>query len=77
MDIFRYNFYGSSRIVIIFTSVRWVGGGGSWAAVVRSLKMSFMVHCSFEKGSQNQHFRSTLFVGRDEGYNIRVLCVRS
>ena len=37
-------------------------------------KMSFMVHCDFQKGSQNQHFLSTLLVGREVerkggGYN--------
>ena len=29
------------------------------------LKMSLMVYCDFEKGSQNQHFQSTLLLGRD------------
>ena len=27
--------------------------------------MSFMGHCDFEKGSQNQHFQSTLLVGKE------------
>ena len=36
--------------------------------------MSFMVHCDFEKVSQNQHFQSTLLVGR-EGVTKRVLGV--
>ena len=27
--------------------------------------MSFMEHCYSEKGSQNQHFQSTLLVGRE------------
>ena len=31
---------------------------------VHFLKMTFMVHCNFKKGSQNQYFQSTLLVGR-------------
>ena len=27
--------------------------------------MLFMVHCDFEKGSQNQHFKGTLLVGSE------------
>ena len=27
--------------------------------------MLFMVHCNFEKGSQNQHSQSILFVGKE------------
>ena len=50
-----------------------VGGRGS-RATVRFFKMSFMMHCDFEKGSRNQHFQSTLFVGR-EGSDKRSLCV--
>ena len=29
--------------------------------------MSSMVHCDFEKGSQNQHFQSAVWVGIREG----------
>ena len=39
-------------------------GRGS-RTTVRFLIMSFIVHCNFEKGSQNQHFQSTLLVGRE------------
>ena len=38
--------------------------------------MSFMVHCNFEKGSQNQHFQSTILVGREDhkkGYSVYAL----
>ena len=35
-------------------------------AVVRFLKMAFMVHCDFEKGHQSQHFQKYAF-GRDGG----------
>ena len=31
-------------------------------AAIRFLKMSFMVHCDFEKGSRNQYYQSTLLV---------------
>ena len=41
-----------------------LGGRGSRATVC-FLKMSFMVHCYFEEGSRNQHFQSTIFVGRE------------
>ena len=38
-------------------------GGWGLRAAIRLKKISFMVHCDFEKGSQNQHFQSMLFVG--------------
>ena len=41
---------------------------------IRFSKMSFLVHCDFEKGSQNQHFQSTLF-GR--GHTNSTLCAHS
>ena len=41
-----------------------LGVRGSRAAV-RFSKLSFMAHFDFEKGSQNQLFQSTLFVGRE------------
>ena len=69
-----YDDKGSSKIVVIFTSVRWEGRGQRLAYCF--LKMSFKVFCDFEKGSQNQHFQITLLVGRD-GVTKRVLCVRS
>ena len=34
-------------------------------AAVRFLKMSFIVHCYFEMGFQNQHFQSILLVARE------------
>ena len=34
---------------------RTLGGRGS-RMIVRFLKMSFVGHCNFEKGSQNKHF---------------------
>ena len=68
----------SSRIANIFTSihsVRWEGGGQ--ATAIGLSKMSFMVHCKFEKGSQSQHFQSTLLVARERGnkkqYSVYVL----
>ena len=36
-------------------------GGVSQRQQYTLKKMLFMVHCDFEKGSQNQHFQSTLF----------------
>ena len=54
--------WGSSRIVIIFTSVhsvRWEGEAQG--------SLLFVGHCDFEKGSQNQHSQSTLLVGREGG----------
>ena len=56
----------------------YAGRRGSRAAV-RFSKMSFMWHCDFEKENQNQHFPSTLLVGRKGpkggGSQKRVLCV--
>ena len=43
---------------------RTLGGRGSRAAVLFS-KMLLMVHCDFERDSQNQYFQSTL--GRQGG----------
>ena len=39
-------------------------GGGGVNVRLRFYKMSLMVHCYFEKGSQNQQFQSTLLGGR-------------
>ena len=36
--------------------------------------MSFMVHCDFEKWSQNQHLQSTLLVGREGFTEKSTLC---
>ena len=57
---------GSSRIVIIFTSVytAYAGREGVKGRCML-LKMLFMVHCDFKKGSRNQHVQSTLLVGRE------------
>ena len=38
------------------------------------LNMSFMVHCHFEKGSKNQHFQSTILVGREGVTKTSTLC---
>ena len=63
----------SSRVVIIFTSVRWVGGGSM--AAVSFLKCSSWCITIFRGVSIfNQHFRSALLVGRD---GVGSLCVRS
>ena len=43
-------------------------------AAVRFFKMSFMVYCDFEKGSQNQHFQSTLLVVREGFTKKSTLC---
>ena len=48
---------------------RMLEGGGSRAAVRFSKMPCIMVHCGFEKGSQNQQFQSTLLVGREGGGN--------
>ena len=32
---------------------------------VRLLKMAFLVHCDFTKGSQNRHLHSITLVGRN------------
>ena len=45
----------------------------SWADV-RFLKMSFMVHCDFDNGYRNQHFQSTLLVGRERSQKESTLC---
>ena len=50
-----------------------LGGRGS-RAVVRFLKLSLMVHCHFEKGSQNQHFQNTLLEGREGVTKKSILC---
>ena len=50
-------------MVIIFTSVQNVRWGSR--AVVRFSKMSLIMHCDFETGTQNQHFKNTLLVGRE------------
>ena len=34
---------------------------------MKMMTMSFMVHFDFEKGSQNQHFQSSLLVRREGG----------
>ena len=39
------------------------GGGGVSRAAIHFKKMLFMAYGNFEKGSQNQHIKSTLLVG--------------
>ena len=56
-------------------SHRTLGGKRSMTAYVYK-KNSFMEHCESENGSQNQHFQSTLLVGRERWQN-RVLCACS
>ena len=38
---------------------------GQVRTAIRFKKMPFMVHCDFDKGSQNKHFQSILLVGRE------------
>ena len=67
-------FKGSSRIVISFTSVHSVRReGGGLGSAYAFLKMSFVMHCHFGKGSHDQHVQSTILLGR-ESQKI-VLCV--
>ena len=51
------------------------GREGESRATVRFSKMSFVVHCCFEKVSQYQHFQSTL--GREGGGHKKEYSVRS
>ena len=47
----------------------------SWAAI-RFSKMLFIVHCCFEKGSQNQHLQSIVLVGNEGGgHKKSTLCM--
>ena len=39
--------------------------GGQWSTCIHLSKSHLYVHCDFEKGSQNQHFQSTLLVGKE------------
>ena len=64
-----------STIVSIFNECT-LGGRGGFKGCCMVFLMSFMMHCNVEKGSRNQHFQSTLLVGR-EGSRKKVLCVRS
>ena len=41
---------------------------------IRFSKCFFMVHCNFEKGPQNLHFKSTLFVGKGGSQEKSTLC---
>ena len=50
-----------------------LGGTGS-RAVARFRKMSFLVHCDFEKGSQYQHFQSYSFSREGGGHKKSTLC---
>ena len=50
------------------------GSGIQWSLLF--FKLLYMVHCGFDKGSQNQHFLSTILAGR-EAVTKMVLCVRS
>ena len=67
---------GSSKTVIIFTSiasVRWEGGGQGPPKVFQ--KMLLMVHCDYEKGSKNQLFILTVFVGRERSQKRVLLLI--
>ena len=52
-----------------------LGGRESRAAVYFS-KLSIMVHCNFEKGSQNQYHSKYSFGREGGGHKKRIHCVR-
>ena len=64
----------SSRIVIISRAYMVYAGRDRVTSRRMLFKMLFIVHCNFEKGSQNEHFKSklTLLVGREGGRGVTI-----
>ena len=51
----------------------YIGYAGKEGFAVRFSKMSFMVHCDFDKGNQNKIIRSNLLVGREGGGHTKIV----
>ena len=66
----EYGLYKGPSRISPFSRAGWKGS----RVAIRFSKMSFMMHCHFEKRSQNQHFQSNLLVGREEGTKKSILC---